>query len=119
MPAFGRDGMLKRDEIVTVANYVRAIAGLSTRPGADLAAGKKIYADSCAVCHGPEGKGNKELGAPNLTDGIWLFGSDEATIIEIITNSRSGVMPAWSGRLYPVTIKALAYYVHSLGGGEK
>ena len=67
----------------------------------------------------PDGKGNKELGAPNLTDGIWLFGSDEATIIEVITNSRGGVMPAWAGRLDPVTIKALAYYVHSLGGGEK
>ena len=88
-------------------------------PGTDLAAGKKIYADNCAVCHGPDGKGNKELGAPNLTDGIWLFGSDEATIIEVITNSRSGVMPAWAGRLDPMTIKALTFYVHSLGGGEK
>ena len=65
------------------------------------------------------GKGNQELGAPNLTDGIWLFGSDEATIIEVITKSRGGVMPAWAGRLDPITIKALAYYVHSLGGGEK
>jgi cytochrome c oxidase cbb3-type subunit 3 len=119
MPAFGRDGMLKRDEIVNVANHVRAIANLPTRPGADLAAGKKLYADNCVVCHGPDGKGNKELGSPNLTDGIWLFGPDEATIIEVITNSRSGVMPAWTGRLDPVTIKALTYYVHSLGGGEK
>ena len=119
MPAFGKDGMLKRDEIATVANYVRSIANLSTRAGADLGAGKAIYTDSCAVCHGPDGKGTKELGAPNLTDGIWLFGSDEAAIIEIVTNSRSGVMPAWAGRLDPVTIKALTYYVHSLGGGEK
>ena len=119
MPAFGRDGMLKPDEIVTVANYVRSLSNLATRPGTDLAAGKKIYADICALCHGPEGKGNKEFGAPNLTDGIWLFGSDEATIIEVITNSRGGVMPAWGGRLDPVTIKALAYYVHTLGGGEK
>jgi len=119
MPAFGKDGMLKRDEIATVANYVRSIANLPTRPGADLAAGKRIFADNCAVCHGPDGKGNREQGAPNLTDEIWLFGSDEATIIETITNARSGVMPAWSGRLDPVTIKALSYYVHSLGGGEK
>ena len=119
MPAFGKDGMLKRDEIATVANYVRSIANLPTRPGANLAAGKTLYADNCAVCHGLDGKGNKELGAPNLTDGIWLFGSDEAAIIEIVTNSRSGVMPAWAGRLDPVTIKALSYYVHSLGGGEK
>jgi cytochrome c oxidase cbb3-type subunit 3 len=119
MPAFGRDGMLKAAEIVNVANYVRSIANLATRPSADLAAGKKIFAETCSVCHGDDGKGNKELGAPNLTDGIWLFGSDEATIIEVITNSRGGVMPAWAGRLDPVTIKALAYYVHSLGGGEK
>jgi cytochrome c oxidase cbb3-type subunit 3 len=119
MPAFGRDGMLKADEIVTVANYVRSIAGLSTRAGSDLAAGRKIYADNCAVCHGVDGKGNKELGAPNLTDGIWLFGSDEAAIVEVITNSRGGVMPAWAGRLDPMTIKALTFYVHSLGGGEK
>jgi cytochrome c oxidase cbb3-type subunit III len=119
MPAFGRDGMLKSNEIVAVANYVRSIANLSTRPGIDLAAGKKLFADNCALCHGPEGKGNREFGAPNLTDGIWLFGPDEATIVDIITNSRSGVMPAWAGRLEPVTIKALAYYVHSLGGGEK
>ena len=119
MPAFGKDGMLKRDEIVAVSNYVRSIANLPTRPGADLGAGRKLFADNCAVCHGADGKGNKELGAPNLTDGIWLFGSDEAAIIEIVTNSRSGVMPAWAGRLDPVTIKALSYYVHSLGGGEK
>jgi len=119
MPAFGRDGMLKRDEIADVANYVRSLARLNTRPTADLAAGKKVYSDNCAVCHGAEGLGNTELGAPNLTDGIWLFGSDEAAIIEVITNSRGGVMPAWAGRLDPMTIKALTFYVHSLGGGEK
>ncbi len=111
--------MLKRDQIVNVANYVRELARLNTRPGADLVAGKKIYADNCAICHGPDGQGNKELGSPNLTDGIWLFGSDEASIIEIVTNSRGGVMPAWAGRLDPMTIKALTFYVHSLGGGEK
>jgi cytochrome c oxidase cbb3-type subunit III len=119
MPAFGRDGMLKRDEIVTVANFVRSLSGLETRPGVNLAAGKKLFADNCAACHGEDGKGNRELGAPNLADGIWLYGSSEAVIIDTITNSRSGVMPAWTGRLDPVTIKALAFYVHSLGGGEK
>jgi cytochrome c oxidase cbb3-type subunit 3 len=119
MPAFGKDGMLKRDEIVNVANYVRSLSGLSTRTGADLSAGKKLFAENCNTCHGEDGKGNKELGAPNLTDGIWLFGSSEAAIVEVITNSRGGVMPAWTGRLDPVTIKALAFYVHSLGGGEK
>jgi cytochrome c oxidase cbb3-type subunit III len=118
MPAFGKQGILKPDEIVTVANYVRSLSGLPVRPGTDLAAGKKIFADNCAVCHGEEGKGNQELGAPNLTDKIWLYGSDEATIIEGIVNGRGSVMPAWVDRLDPATIKALAVYVHALGGGQ-
>jgi cytochrome c oxidase cbb3-type subunit 3 len=118
MLAFGKDGVLKKPEIVTVANYVRSLSGLSTSPGFDVAAGRKIFADNCASCHGDAGKGMQELGAPNLTDKIWLYGSDEETIIETITNGRSGVMPAWSGRLDPSTIKALAVYVHSLGGGQ-
>jgi cytochrome c oxidase cbb3-type subunit 3 len=118
MLAFGRDGVLKKDEIVTVANYVRSLSGLSTAPGYNAAAGKKIFAENCVICHGEDAKGNQELGAPNLTDQIWLYGSDEATIIETVTNGRSGVMPAWAGRLDPVTIKALTVYVHSLGGGK-
>ena len=68
--------------------------------------------------YGPDGKGNRELGAPNLTDKIWLYGSDEADIIETIANSRNGVMPAWAGRLDPATINALTVYVHTLGGGK-
>src|SRR5689334_2286454 len=75
MLAFGRDGTLKRDEIVTVANYVRSLSGLSTAPGYNAEAGKKLFADNCASCHGDAGKGNQELGAPNLTDKIWLYGS--------------------------------------------
>jgi cytochrome c oxidase cbb3-type subunit 3 len=94
------------------------LSGLTTDPGYDTAAGKKIFAENCVACHGEGGKGNQEVGAPNLTDQIWLYGSDEATIIETITNGRAGVMPAWSGRLDPVTIKALVVYVHSLGGGK-
>ena len=69
-------------------------------------------------CHGDNGKGNQELGAPDLTDKIWLYGSDEATLVETISNGRAGVMPAWVGRLDPSTIKALTVYVHSLGGGK-
>ena len=118
MPAFGRDGMLKRDEIVTLANTVRSLANLPTRAGTDLAAGKKLFADNCAVCHGDAAKGNQELGAPDLTDAIWLYGSDEATIIDVIHNSRGSVMPAWVDRLDPVTVKSLAVYVHTLGGGK-
>ncbi len=118
MLAFGKDGVLKPDEIVTVANYVRSLSGLPTRQGYDKAKGEKIFAENCAACHGEQGKGNQELGAPNLTDKIWLYGSDEATVIETITNGRGGVMPAWATRLDTPTIKALAVYVHSLGGGK-
>jgi cytochrome c oxidase cbb3-type subunit 3 len=119
MPAFGRDGMLKRTDIETVADYVRSIAKLPTEPKADLAAGKKIFAENCAACHGDEGKGNREVGAPNLTDAIWLYGPDKATIVDGLWNGRGGVMPAWEGRLDGSTIKALAIYVHTRGGGEK
>jgi cytochrome c oxidase cbb3-type subunit 3 len=118
MLAFGKEGILKSGEIGTVANYVRSLSGLPTSSGYDATAGKKIFAENCVSCHGDAGRGNPEVGAPNLTDKIWLYGSDEATIIETITNGRSGVMPAWVGRLDPSTIKALAVYVHSLGGGQ-
>jgi cytochrome c oxidase cbb3-type subunit 3 len=118
MLAFGKEGVLKKDEIVIVANYVRSLSGLPTSKGYDATAGAKIFADNCASCHGDAGKGNQELGAPDLTDKIWLFGSDEPSVIETITNGRAGVMPAWVGRLDPSTIKALAVYVHSLGGGK-
>jgi cytochrome c oxidase cbb3-type subunit 3 len=119
MPAFGRDGILKANEISTVADYVRSLSGLATEPDNDLALGKKIFADNCALCHGPEGKGNREVGAPNLTDKLWFYGSDKKIIIEGLQNGRGGVMPAWGGRLSDSTIKALTVYVHSLGGGEK
>ncbi|KIZ47945.1 MULTISPECIES: cytochrome-c oxidase, cbb3-type subunit III [Rhodopseudomonas] len=118
MLAFGQSGTLTKEQIVTVANYVRSLSGLSTRPGVDLAAGKTIFEENCVACHGDNAKGNQELGAPNLTDKIWLYGSDEATIIETVTNGRAGVMPAWTGRLDLATIKAMAVYVHSLGGGK-
>jgi cytochrome c oxidase cbb3-type subunit 3 len=118
MPAFGRDGILKPNEVSTVADYVRSLSGLKTEPGADLARGAKIFADNCAVCHGPQGKGNREVGAPNLTDQIWLYGPDKKTIMEGISNGRGGVMPAWGSKLDDVTIKAVAVYVHTFGGGE-
>lgn len=118
MPAFGRDGMLKREEIAATANHVRELAGLPTEPKADLALGRKVFADNCAACHGAAGKGNQELGAPNLTDAISLYGMEMASLTETISNSRGGVMPPWAGRLDETTIKALTVYVHSLGGGQ-
>jgi cytochrome c oxidase cbb3-type subunit 3 len=118
MLAFGKDGMLKPEQIVTVANYVRALSHLPTRQGYDAAEGAKIFAENCVACHGENGKGNLEVGSKDLTANIWLYGGEEATIIETITNGRGGVMPAWDGRLDPVTLKAMAVYVHSLGGGK-
>ena len=119
MPAFGRDNMLKPAEISAVADYVRSLSGLPTEKGADLNLGKKVFADICSTCHGPDGKGNRELGAPNLTDKIWLYGPDKATIEQGLQNGRGGQMPAWQGRLSEPIIKALVVYVYSFGGGEK
>ena len=119
MPDFGRSGTLKPDQISTVADYVRSLSGLRVEKGADLALGKKLFADNCAVCHGPDGKGNQELGSANLTDQIWLYGSDKETIVQTITNGRGGIMPAWGTRLDDSTIKALVVYVWSFGGGVK
>jgi cytochrome c oxidase cbb3-type subunit 3 len=117
MPAFA--AVLKANEISAVADFVRSLSGLSSEKGADLALGKKIFADNCAVCHAADGKGNRELGAPNLVDKIWFYGPDKDTIMQGIRAGRGGVMPAWASRLPDSTIKALTIYVHSLGGGEK
>jgi cytochrome c oxidase cbb3-type subunit 3 len=117
MPAFA--AVLKANEVSAAADFVRSLSGLSTGKDADPGLGKKVFADNCAVCHGAEGRGNRELGAPNLTDKIWFYGSDKDTIMQGIRAGRGGVMPAWGERLPDSTIKALAIYVHSLGGGEK
>jgi cytochrome c oxidase cbb3-type subunit III len=117
MPAFGKDGILKADQIREVVNYVRTLAKLAPEPGVDIAAGKKIFADNCAPCHGDNGKGNLQVGAPNLTTKVWLYGSDLKDLTTTVTYARNSTMPAWGKRLDPVTIKALTLYVHSLGGG--
>ena len=118
MPAFGKDGILKPEEIREVANYVRTIDKLEPEPGVDVAAGKKIFADNCVACHGEDGKGNIEMGSANLTTKVWQYGSDISDLVYTITNARNSTMPAWGQRLDPVTIKSLAIYVHSLGGGQ-
>lgn len=116
MPAFGRDGLLDAKQISLVADQLRAMAKL---PGGKATTqGAKLFDDNCSVCHGVDGKGNRDMGAPNLTDALWLFGSDKETIASRIANGGGGVMPAWKDRLDEPTIKALAIYVHTLGGGE-
>lgn len=111
--------VLKPAEISAAADFVRTLSGLPVEKDADIALGKKVFADNCAACHGPDGKGNHEIGSANLTDKIWLYGSDKETIMQTIRNGRGGVMPNWEGRLSEPTIKALAVYVYSFGGGEK
>lgn len=117
MPAFGRDGILKPREIADLTEYVVHLSHRSADAKA-VARAVKLFADNCAVCHGPDGKGTRILGAPNLTDAVWLYGPARADIRGQIENGRGGVMPTWGGRLQPETIKSLAVYVHSLGGGE-
>ncbi len=119
MPAFGRDKLLERPDIVAVADFTRSLSGLPVTAGADLERGRKVFADNCAVCHGEAGKGNREIGAPDLTDQIWLYGPGRDAIVEGLINGRGAVMPHWAVRLDDTTIKSLAVYVHSLGGGQK
>jgi cytochrome c oxidase cbb3-type subunit 3 len=112
MPAFA--DMLTKGQIGQLVSHVRAISG----QGKPSATGAALFAENCASCHGEDGKGNREMGAPNLTDAIWLYGGDRASLTQTIAKARFGVMPHWSAKLDPVTIKMLAAYVHSLGGGE-
>jgi cytochrome c oxidase cbb3-type subunit III len=117
MPGFGRMGILNASQVNDVAEYVLSLSGRADDKAA-AGRGAKIFADNCTPCHGADGKGNQALGAPNLTDELWLYAGNKATIAETIINGRGGVMPAWGGRLDPETIKELAVYVHSLGGGQ-
>jgi cytochrome c oxidase cbb3-type subunit 3 len=117
MPRYGLDKLLTDNEIDDVAEHVLSLSGQKADP-TGTKAGAKIFADQCATCHGNDGKGLKEQGAPNLTDGIWLYGGTKPQIVESIRTGRGGMMPWWTGRLDPVTVKALAVYVHSLGGGK-
>jgi cytochrome c oxidase cbb3-type subunit 3 len=95
------------------AHYVMSLSGLAN-DSLRSARGKEIFAQTCAACHGPQGKGNPLLGAPNLTDRIWLYGSSESAIIETITLGRSNQMPAHKDLLSEAKIHLLAGYVYSL-----
>lgn len=117
MPAFGRDGILTASQIEDVTSHILALGGRG-KAGVAASRGAEVFTANCAVCHGGDGKGMRSVGAPSLVDAIWLYGSSRAEIVQQITNPRHGVMPAWNQRLDPVTIRMLAAYVHSLGGGE-
>lgn len=113
MPAFG--DMLGEEETEAVVDLVLSLSG----NGSGSAEGAQIFADNCASCHGEDGRGMREFGAPNLADTIWLKsnGNREA-IISQINAPKHGSMPAWLDRLDDDTIRQLTVYVHSLGGGE-
>ncbi len=117
MPRFGTDGLLEKGQISQVVEHVMALANLP-HDAAQAAAGAPIYADNCAACHAADGTGDRAQGAPNLTDAVWLYGDDKATLTRIVSQGPFGVMPAWHDRLSEADIRAVSTYVHSLGGGE-
>ena len=115
MPAFGE--ILEAAEIDQVVEHVISLS--STEFDATLAtAGAVIFEEQCSACHSVDGKGGREVGAPNLADAIWLYGGDKDTIKQSVIYSRFGVMPAWGPRLSKSDVNAVAAYVHQLGGGE-
>jgi len=119
MPAFGRDAVLKSQEVEDVATYVIGLKDKDKVKKSDsFLRGEAIFAANCASCHGTFGEGNQEIGAPRLNDDIWMRSKSREAVYDMIINARPGIMPSWEGRLSDSTIKALAVYVHSLGGGK-
>jgi cytochrome c oxidase cbb3-type subunit III len=118
MPRFGVDGTLKPAEVEAVADYVWATFYGHPATGQDVSPGAKIFADNCVACHGDQGQGLREMGAPKLASHVHLHGDAKETILRQVNLPRQGVMPNWGARLDPATIKAVTLYVHSLSGGE-
>ncbi|WP_298293546.1 cytochrome-c oxidase, cbb3-type subunit III [uncultured Litoreibacter sp.] len=115
MPAFGE--LIEPQEIDAVVEYVMSLSS-DEFDEESANAGEEVFADNCAACHGEAGLGDRDQGAPNIADAIWLYGGDRQTLHETVTNARFGVMPAWGQRLSEADIRAVSAYVHSLGGGE-
>ena len=112
MPAF--EGIFDNGQVSALVSHVRSLNGQAE----SNAAGAQVYADNCAACHGDTGEGDRVQGSPALNDAIWLYGDSAASIRQQILAPRHGVMPGWSDKLDPITIRMLAVYVHSRGGGE-
>jgi cytochrome c oxidase cbb3-type subunit 3 len=115
MPAFA--DVLEPEEVSAVVEYVTSLSN-PEHDAALAATGAEVYADNCSACHGEEGLGDRDLGAPNIADAIWLYGGDRDTLTETVLNARYGVMPAWGLRLSEADVRAVSAYVHALGGGE-
>ena len=114
MPPFGP--ALGPEGVKNVAHYVRSLSGLTTDP-LRVAFGRELYQQNCIACHGADGKGNAALGAPNLADKTWLYGSAEATVIETVTGGRTNQMPAHKALLDEARIHLLTAYVLGLSQG--
>jgi cytochrome c oxidase cbb3-type subunit 3 len=117
MPRFVADGVLTAAQVGDVAEYVLGLANRSTDAAA-RGRGEALYAENCVACHGERGEGNRDVGAPRLSDQVWLFGTDKAAIARYIANPQMNVMPAWGPRLDAAVVNMLTVYVHALGGGE-
>lgn len=112
MPAWREK--LGEDGVKATAEYVMSLSGRGDLNGQLVSQGQTIFKANCTICHGPDGKGNQAVGAPNLTDNIWLYGGDRATIRQTLRYGRAGVMPAWEATLGDERINLLAAYVFSL-----
>lgn len=115
MPAYG--DIFSRPEIEAVVEYVVSLSSDDVDDGL-VETGSELFMNNCAACHGDDGMGNHDLGAPNIADAIWLYGGGRDTLTETVTNARFGVMPAWGQRISETDVRAVSAYVHSLGGGE-
>jgi len=115
MPKFG--DFLEEEEIEQTINHVLALSG-QDHDATMATEGAILFEENCSSCHMEDGSGDRDQGAPNLTDAIWLYGGDSEMLTATVTNSRFGVMPAWGPRLSDAQVNAVAAYVHQLGGGE-
>ena len=115
MPAWGE--MLGKDGVFNVAEYVLSLSGREV-DNVVASRGKQIFEQNCAICHGPDGKGNQMIGAPNLTDNIWLYGGTQKQVIKTITYGRNGHMPAHKEFLGEAKVHLLAAYIYSLSVNE-
>lgn len=117
MPAFAE--MLSADEIDAVAAYVMTLSEAAADATRGALPGAPVYVQNCASCHGDKGQGGRDIGAPRLSDAIWLYGGSKDAIKRQVAAPRMGVMPSFATKLDQETIRMLGVYVHTLGGGER
>lgn len=117
MPKFGADELLEKEQIGQVVEYVLSLSD-QDHDAAKAAEGMAVYVDNCAACHMEDGTGDRAQGAPNLADFVWLYGDSREAVTYSVFYARFGVMPDWNERLREDQIRAVAFYVHGLGGGE-